>query len=102
VLYEAAVTHEISRHQSQRDGDGRVCAVKNIASGAVYGYIYIENKKRTRLGPAFCFCSGCVLVEVEGHVDYDLDGDWMALIQRRPELILPDCFNRLLVEAHAE
>ena len=41
-------------------------------------------------------------MQVEFHFDDHLYRDCMALVHRRPETILPDRFDRLLVEPHAK
>jgi len=41
-------------------------------------------------------------MQVEGHVDHNLNRHWMSLEHGRLELVLPDCFDSFLFEAHAE
>src|ERR1035437_10450610 len=41
-------------------------------------------------------------IQVEIDVDDHLHGDRMSLIHRGLESVLPDCFDRLFVQAHAE
>jgi hypothetical protein len=41
-------------------------------------------------------------MQMEGHVDHDLNRHWMSLEHGRLELVLPDCLDSFFFEAHAK
>ena len=62
----------------------------------------IEKKKRSCARLLFAFHLVIGSMQVEIHIDQQLDGDRMAFVHRGPEPVLPHGFDRLFIQSHAE